>query len=171
MKLIVLLSAVLLAACQSSHEAPVADVLSGESLARQLAIAKRINADLNQIEAIAILSIGHTLESANIANIGFIGRYPILAEASVDNREEIDLLAISLTEGIRNAPAIYMLCFTPRHAIRYTLNGRTTEFLICFECFKVQIIENGESTEFKVTRVPETIWDRVFAKYNLPKAP
>ena len=34
-------------------------------------------------------------------------------------------------------------CFRPRHGIRVTLDGKTSDFVICFECWQVKVYEGG----------------------------
>lgn len=171
MRITFLLSFLLLAACRSPYEGGALESLSEDSRRTQFAIAKRIRSDLEHVESIQILSVGYAPGKDGEEYAGFIGYYPILAEASISDKSEVDTISISLAEGIKKATGIYMLCFTPRHAIRYTIGDRMTEILICFECLKGRLVESGNHTEFFVTHDPEGAWDELFKKYNLPKVP
>ena len=49
-------------------------------------------------------------------------------------------------EGARRNPIIPADCFRPRHAIRITARGTTTDHLICFVCQNFMTWTNGEMT-------------------------
>ena len=62
-----------------------------------------------------------------------------------------------------------MMCFVPRHAIRYEAHGKSVVLLVCFECLKGEIRSDGKKIEFMTAATPEASWDSIFAKYGLSK--
>jgi hypothetical protein len=67
-------------------------------------------------------------------------------------------------------------CFHPRHGIRVTLDGKTYDFVICFECVGVMLFKDKEekSTKgFGVSRSPTETFNKVLkdANVKLPEQP
>jgi hypothetical protein len=67
-------------------------------------------------------------------------------------------------------------CFNPRHGIHVTLDGKTYDFVICFECVAVTLYKDKEekSTKgFGVSRSPAEVFNKVLkdANVKLPEQP
>ena len=66
-------------------------------------------------------------------------------------------------------------CFSPRHGIRVQLDGKSYDFVICFECVRV-VIYGGKAKEndgFHVSKSPTEVFNKSLtdAKVKLPKQP
>ncbi|HEY8665281.1 MAG TPA: hypothetical protein VIL86_01390 [Tepidisphaeraceae bacterium] len=75
----------------------------------------------------------------------------------------------ALKAGVRENNGEAAACFNPRHAIRVTRAGVTTEFLICFECSRVEVWRNDkEIAKFLVTASPQPVFDGVLKSAGVP---
>jgi hypothetical protein len=64
-----------------------------------------------------------------------------------------------------------MKCFNPRHGIRVTYEGKTAEFLICFECFQVMVYVTGEKEQrVLITDSPAPIFNQTLQNAKVPLA-
>jgi hypothetical protein len=53
-------------------------------------------------------------------------------------------------------------CFEPRHGIRVTHAGQTTDFVICFGCGQAYVLTTGKKDEeFLVSHSPRAVFDEV----------
>jgi hypothetical protein len=55
-------------------------------------------------------------------------------------------------------------CFSPRHGIRTVHEGRTYDFLICFECSQAVVYKDGKTAEgitYRVSGRPEKTFDGI----------
>jgi hypothetical protein len=67
-------------------------------------------------------------------------------------------------------------CFNPRHGIRVTLDGKTYDFVICFECAGVMLYKDKEEKNtkgFQVSKSPAGVFNKVLkdANVKLPEQP
>jgi hypothetical protein len=96
----------------------------------------------------------------------------ILGSVSIADLTIRQKLNAALQAGARESNGTAMACFNPRHSIRVTHAGITTEFLICFECRQVQVWRNGKIiASFLTSPSPEPVFDDVLQKANVPLAP
>src|SRR5262245_26796188 len=78
----------------------------------------------------------------------------------VTQREK--LIAV-LRKGTTEHDGTFANCFNPRHGIRVTNGGTTTDLVICFECFWVEVYRDGERVGgFATPPYPESVFDSVF---------
>jgi hypothetical protein len=98
-------------------------------------------------------------------------RYPLLGKVEItDAKVRRELMSV-LRLGVAQHYGAVAKCFWPRHAIRIITNGRTIDYIICFEC--EQIIEKeGE----KWRRIPTTdsardYFNSVLQQHGIPLAP
>jgi hypothetical protein len=71
-------------------------------------------------------------------------------------------------ESILSPPA---MCFNPRHGIRVTRDGRTTDFLICFECEQVQVrVGDQLVADWLTDSSPQPVFDQVLQQAGVPLA-
>jgi hypothetical protein len=66
-------------------------------------------------------------------------------------------------------------CFRPRHGIRVQLDGKSYDFVICFECVAVMIYggKAEKNAGFHVSKSPTDLFNKTLtqAKIKLPKQP
>lgn len=61
-------------------------------------------------------------------------KYPVLGKVKIDKPEERRKLIAGFKDAVTSKPWIGAKCFWPRHGIRALVNGKTVEYVICFEC-------------------------------------
>ena len=82
--------------------------------------------------------------------------------------ELLDTLNASIAENYGVAAA----CFNPRHGIRVERDGKTHEFVICFECAQARWYTDGETNKgFLTTMTPQPTFDRVLSEAGIELAP
>jgi hypothetical protein len=70
--------------------------------------------------------------------------YPILGQATVPDPSRRDLLLRLLEDGIEASDGSAAHCFEPRHGLSVTAGSTTVDYVICFECRQIQVVENGQ---------------------------
>jgi hypothetical protein len=94
-----------------------------------------------------------------------LGRTPIPDVATRDR------LNWALQSGARQSDGRSKSCFNPRHAVRVTQAGVTTEFLICFECRQFEVWRDGKEIGYFLTNSsPQAVFDDVLNKAGIPLA-
>jgi len=60
------------------------------------------------------------------------------------------------------------LCFDPRHALRVRAEGHAYDFLVCYECEKMQVYKDGALVAFTHVRSSRAVLDAMLRKSNVP---
>lgn len=76
--------------------------------------------------------------------------FPVLGKIEMTDAAECDELITALKNGVSTSNVAR--CFWPRHAIRVMKNGRTTDYVICFECLKLYVHDGNTRRVIPVTR-------------------
>lgn len=80
-------------------------------------------------------------------------------------------LVAAFRTGVEENPGIGAACFRPRHGIRVVERGKTTDFIICFECYQVQVYaDDRPQKSVLVTRSPEAMFNEALREARLPLA-
>ena len=82
-------------------------------------------------------------------------------------REIID----ALKQGLAQSDGKIAACFWPRHAIRTVEKGRTTDYVICFECYQLAIHDGTDRRVKPVTREPQAVFNKQLTEAGIPLAP
>jgi hypothetical protein len=95
--------------------------------------------------------------------------WKVLGKTQVRAAETQKKIMAALRDGIaeyaRNAPN----CFDPRHGIRVVQEGKTTDYVICFACDRVEVYAEGKDKESHfVTGSPKPLLDEVLRKADVP---
>jgi hypothetical protein len=69
--------------------------------------------------------------------------YTVLGRAEVLDMPERDTLVGLVHRSVAASDRTVALCFDPRHGLRITKDGHTTDLVICFECFKMDVFVDG----------------------------
>ena len=101
--------------------------------------------------------------------------WKVLGKTEV-KKEALTKLVGAFKKGVEEADQkVSAGCFRPRHAIRVQLDGKSYDFVICFEC--VQVLIYGEKAKendgFHVSGSPTEVFNKSLtdAKVKLPKQP
>jgi hypothetical protein len=95
----------------------------------------------------------------------------VLGQTTVKDAETRKKLVAALQKGVAENDGTVARCFNPRHGIRVTRDGKTADFVICFECYQVKAFAGDKPHQFLVTRSPQPAFDQVLmdAKVPLPE--
>src|SRR5262245_33583320 len=69
--------------------------------------------------------------------------WKVLGRTQIKNADTRKKLVAALEKGVGENDGIIANCFNPRHGIRATHEGKTVDFVICFECFQVYLYADG----------------------------
>lgn len=70
---------------------------------------------------------------------GVFHEYPILGRAVLSDAVQAKALGELVLRGIRESDGTAAACFNPRHGIRVSQDGRTLDFVICYECLSLSV--------------------------------
>ena len=84
---------------------------------------------------------------------GSFHQFPVLGRSMVEEDEDRKYLLGEFARSIRGAKVnVYIPCFNPRHGIIHTRGEQWTEYLICFECERVEVFDSaGNEWGFRVS--------------------
>ncbi len=71
--------------------------------------------------------------------------YPILGRVIVTDPSQKQLVIALVKQDIQIGWPVQAKCFYPRHVLRVVKAGRIIDVVICFECHKCEIHQNGDS--------------------------
>lgn len=81
-------------------------------------------------------------------------------------------LTDALRGGVKSIFGTRNNCFTPRHGIRVTSGGITTDILICFECQQARVFIGEQSVaDWMTDRSPQPTFDRVLLEAGVALPP
>ena len=131
-------------------------------------------AALRSAETFELLAIDPLLTSVNESAPQFHG-HDILGHTSVTDPTTRTRLIEALRTAARQSDGSVASCFNPRHAIRVTHAGVTTDFLICFECRQVEVFTDSAGStstdRFLIDNSAQPTFDAVLKSANaLPRA-
>jgi hypothetical protein len=116
-----------------------------------------------------LLSIGHGPSSKNPTE-DFHG-WPVIGKTTVKDPDTRNRLVAALDKGVEENKGDSMKCFNPRHGIRVTHDGKTADFVICFECFQVMVYVTGEKEQrFLITASPAPVFNQTLQQAKVPLA-
>ena len=124
---------------------------------------------LNQAESFELLSLNPAHLTEKPEN-DFHG-WEVLGSTKVEDTKDRTKLIAALRKGVNENDGTVAGCFNPRHGIRVTSGGTTTEIVICFECMSAQVYVNGKrQSHFLLTNSPQPTFDAVLKEAGVPLA-
>jgi hypothetical protein len=128
--------------------------------------AREILEKANQLE---LLSIGHGPSPKKPAED--FHEWPVIGKTRVEDSKTRNRLVAALEKGVEENKGDSMKCFNPRHGIRVTHDGKTADFVICFECFQVMVYVAGEKEQrFLITASPAPVFNQTLQHAKVPLA-
>jgi hypothetical protein len=145
------------------------------TLAALLVGCGRGESDVSTPDTLTLYSIDGTYLPGDMpkkyeGNAQFRG-IPILGELEVKDADSRHEIMTALKEGFGKDDGSRPGCFWPRHAIRAKKNGKTTDYVICFECHSVSIITGDESEGLPMKETPKDIINKYLKDANVPLTP
>jgi len=104
---------------------------------------------------------------------GAFHNYKVLGKTEV-KKEALTKLRTAFLKGVVEAdPDLAAGCFRPRHGIRVIRDGKTYDFVVCFECVAVVVYGGKKDTSFHITSSPADVFNAILkdAKVKLPEQP
>jgi hypothetical protein len=100
--------------------------------------------------------------------------WKILGNTTLEEAKLRKEIVESLKEGISKQKGAPKKCFDPRHGIRASVDGKSVDILICFECGWIYVYYDQDEQHSEVvhtTGKPQETFDRILkdAKVLLPK--
>lgn len=94
--------------------------------------------------------------------------YRVLGKTVITDRATRARLDKALRGGVKRAFS-RVRCFSPRHGIRVTTGGQTTDIVICFECAQVQVWNGSQRiADWDTGASPQPVFDNVLREANVP---
>jgi hypothetical protein len=123
---------------------------------------------LNQAKELELLSLDPGSEKEPVKN-GFHG-YKVLGSTLIKEADRRKQLVQALTAGMAQK-ANPARCFSPRHGIRASHDGKTVTLVICFECSQLDVYEApAGARRLLISTSPEPVLDRMLKDAGIPKA-
>lgn len=124
---------------------------------------------LQNAEHYELLSLNPSREEVKDAD-DFHG-WRVLGRTTVDDAATRKRLTDALRAGARANDGMVAACFNPRHGIRVTRSGTTTDLVICFECMSVKVFGADQAgVQFLTTADPQPTFDDVLGKAGVKLA-
>lgn len=99
-------------------------------------------------------------------------RYPVLGKVEIKDPDKRKAIITALKKGISESGDGAMAdCFWPRHAIKLTENGKTIDYVICFECSRIYIYSGGSIERKPTTSKPQSVFNKHLQDANVPLTP
>ena len=146
--------------------------VSARAAEKENKIPEDLRAILEKSEQFELLSLSPELLQEKPKD-GFHG-WKVLGTTTVKDAETRQKLVVAFKKGVEENKGVAAACFQPRHGIRVTHDGKTVEFVICFECFHVRAFAGDKDRKgFFITNSPQAAFDGVLkeAKVPLPEKP
>jgi hypothetical protein len=100
--------------------------------------------------------------------------WKVLGKKVIDKAEMRKKLVDEFERGVAEYTGGAAKCFNPRHGIRVKHDGKSADFVICFECDRVLVYAGGKDERlFLVSQTPGILFNKVLkeAGVPLPKGP
>lgn len=112
-----------------------------------------------------------SLPDPNAPNRSEFHGWSILGQTKVSDPQTLSKIRRAYYGGLVDTSGA-AACFSPRHGIRATKNGKVLDLVICFHCHFVEIHLNGKNSGFKkVSSEPQDVFDEILtaAHVTLPE--
>ncbi len=97
--------------------------------------------------------------------------YPVLGKVEITDVAKRKEIAGALKDGLAQSDGWMADCFRPRHAIRAVTNGRSIDYVICFECYQLEAHDGDSKSVKPVTREPQSVFNKHLKEAGIPLAP
>jgi hypothetical protein len=99
-------------------------------------------------------------------------RVPVLGKIEIQDIAQRRAIIDELRHAYRVRPSQSVRCFIPRHGIRVTRDGATTDFVICFQCYSFYGLANsGEKTHYTISDVAQPLLNKLLTDAGIALAP
>ena len=132
-------------------------------------IPDELRAILEKAESFELLSLSPDRQKEKSKD-DFHG-WKVLGKTTVKDVDVRKKLVAAFEKGVEENDGTVAACFNPRHGIRVTHDGKTADFVICFECFQVQALVGDKKPDgFLITNSPASAFNDVLKEAKVPLA-
>jgi hypothetical protein len=100
---------------------------------------------------------------------GRLDGWKIVQRVRINKRSEIEQLATGLRLSTETSPSGVALCFEPRHALRFTKEGKEVFVIVCFRCAYMEVKGYAPFQGASVSRAAEKDFYLVFRAHGLTR--
>jgi hypothetical protein len=97
--------------------------------------------------------------------------FPVLGKVDIKDMNTRKELNTAFKAGCSEDDRRVAGCFWPRHGVSTTRGGKTTDFVICFECTQYNTFEGDESVLRKITQSPLSTFNAILERSGIELAP
>jgi uncharacterized protein (TIGR03067 family) len=98
--------------------------------------------------------------------------WTVLGKATL-KKDDAHAVAAAVVKGVADNDGSVAICFNPRHGVRVAADGKTFDFVICFECRQVEVYTGdkkvGETA--RTAAAPQKALDKLLKDAGVPLAP
>ena len=88
--------------------------------------------------------------------------FTVIGKVTIADAKTRKMLRDALRNSASDSDAQMASCFNPHHGIRVTKDGVATDFVICFECGRVQVWRDGQRIAyFAISHTPQPLFESV----------
>lgn len=99
-------------------------------------------------------------------------KYPVLGKVEFVGPQQSREMVANLKKAVERGTEPMASCFWPRHAIRAVENGKTIEFILCFECSQfAEFIDGTKSPNRPIDSTMQPAFDNPLQAAGVPLAP
>lgn len=95
----------------------------------------------------------------------------ILGETTISNPRQRRQISDELQRVVSASDGSFPMCFEPRHGLRVTRGAATYDFLICFQCGRVDTFAGEKSIESSGLKGTPGFLNDILRAANIPLAP
>jgi len=75
----------------------------------------------------------------------------------------------AVEKGRKDSNGLVAACFNPRHGIRFTVDRKTYDFVLCYECLSAEVYDGGDELgRFLTTSGPADTLNKVLRAAKVP---
>jgi hypothetical protein len=96
--------------------------------------------------------------------------YPVLGKLDLKDVRVRQQVVEALHQGIVENVG-FAKCFWPRHAFQATRGGKTTDYVICFQCNWIKVIDGNKVEDIVTTNHAQKLLNQLLKDAGIPIAP
>jgi hypothetical protein len=98
--------------------------------------------------------------------------FSVLGKTTVNGLLARRNVVSAVKRGIADSDGSVAACFLPRHGVRATVDGKTVDLVICFQCNSIRVYVDGEQAGTVLTaETSRDALDKVLTAAGVPLAP
>jgi hypothetical protein len=123
---------------------------------------------------LTLYSIDGTLHDPNEhrpAAAEYFQKYPVLGKVEITSAKARGEIVRALKRGTEGVDHGFARCFWPRHALRAEQNGKSVEYVVCFECSWIKVFTDSEVQDVVTNADAQELLNRRLREAGIAIAP